>query len=262
MQYRWNQVPRGVRSAAHGVASALVVVAALSGALLSAPARADDFALRSIEAQDHVLTIEGDADLARLDSEIRRQASDAIRNAVPDLFKGATIPPLRYVNVTVNVTDVQFKTGATPHEIVVGVTVKIRADRERLRPIWRGIHSRVDWTPDGNADVAEIRLDGRIVLNPDGASLLKASALLDHISVQVLLQLFNDLFNGVTVQHAFGGRQIGCSFNVTPGAYRTDGITLTSFGVTAIQGKTAQVRLVLTLPPPDPAPADAGTPPS
>lgn len=257
MQYRWKQIPRGVRLAAHGVASVLVVVAALSGALLPAPALADDFALRSIEAEGRVLTIDGDANLARLDSEIRRQAPEAIRNAAPALFNGATVPPLRYVNVTANVTDVQFKTGATPHEIVVGVTVKICADRERLRPIWRGIHSRVDWTHDGNADVAEVHLDGRIALNLEGPSLLKASALLDKISLQILLHLFN----GVTVQRALGGHQIGASFNVTPGSYKTDGITVTSYGVTAIQGKTAQVRLVLTLPPPDRALVDGGTAP-
>lgn len=259
MRHKWKQSPRGAISSARRAPSALVivVVVVLGGLLLSAPSSAADFVLRAIKDQDPVITIEGDVDLAHLDREIRRQAPDAIRNAAPGLFSGATVPPLRYVNVTVDVTDVQFKTGATPQEIAAHATVMIRAERQRLTPVFRGLNTHVEWKPDGNADVAVVDLDGRISVKPDGAAALKASALLDHISVQILLHLFK----GVTIQSALGGREVGSrSFGIAPSAYVPVGTTITSCGVTAIQGKTARVRLVLTLPPIVAAPADAGAP--
>ncbi|XXX76137.1 hypothetical protein WMF30_51660 [Sorangium sp. So ce134] len=222
----------------------------LGGWLFSTPSSAADFTLRAIEDQDPVVTIEGDADLAHLDAEIRRQLPDAIRNAAPDLFQDRTVLFLRYVNVTAAVTDVRFTTGATPQEIVIRATVLIRADRERLT-------RRLAWRSDGNADVASVDLDGRISVKPDGPSALKASALLDQVRLQISLQLFN----GVSARVSLGGREVGSrSFEIAPSAYVPAGTTITSYGVSGIEGKTARVRLVLNLPAAVTAPGDAGAP--
>jgi hypothetical protein len=245
MRHRSIWIPRRVL---WRTAAALAVLAAFHGASRSAPSSGFDLVLRSIEDQDPIVTIEGDVDLTGIDVQLRQQLPGEIRQAAPDLFLDRDVAVLRYRNIRATVTGVQFATTGVPREVAVQATVLISADRERARLSLAGRQ----WNPDGNADVAVVDLAGRIAVAPSGGAVLNASALLDQIRIQVLLQLFN----GMTLKVPLGGRQIASrSFDVAPSQYVPAGTTITSISVLAVQGKTARVRVVLTLPL-----ADAGTP--
>jgi hypothetical protein len=241
-------------------AAALAVLAALHGASRSAPSSGFDLVLRSIEDQDPIVTIEGDVDLTGIDAELRQQLPGEIRKAAPDLFLDRDAATLYYRNIRATVADVQFATIANSQGVVaVLAKVLISADRERVAGVSRAGRR---WKPDGNADLAVVELAGRLAVVPSGGATLKASALLDQIHIQIRLHLFH----GLTLKISLGGREVvSRSFDVAPSTYVPAGTTITSFSVLAVEGKTARVRVVVTLPPadastPDSSASDAGVP--
>lgn len=221
------------------------------GVLSLSDANAQPVTVRSLTVSGDDARASLEIGLGSLREAVREQGPRALRDARPDLFQGFEWGNFRFSNLRVVVSGVESAV-AGPNELRVTVRAVVHADRERLEIRWRGIHSRTEWTPNGERDIADLTAIGRITVAFDTGPVARLDVLLDSASGTWQL----NPVRGLQLGTSFGGRSIHQRQEriTLPGL--VPDVAVPEFRLTGVAGDQATAEALLRAPagPPEPEP--------
>ncbi len=99
---------------------------------------------------------------------IGAQAPSFKRKLPSELRNGFTWFNFRFSDTRLSVERVTFAASPSPTRLNFTVYGKLDAKRERKRIRWRGLRTRVEWTPDGRKRLFDLKITGHLLLSHAG----------------------------------------------------------------------------------------------